>query len=414
MDPRSRFGTSSGDAMGPGHHALLLIAVDNLFQLEHFFGDVMVADVLKAAHDRLNRATPRVGTLWQPQSRRFAIAVPGMSEDGACNLAREVQVAIAREPVETPSGPVAITVSVGCAVADNESLERLGNAANDALIDAIGAGAGTIRTARPVAEVRSQRDRAMCVAQTTMEALGAGHLTIAYQPVVSAHGGTTIAFHECLARITLPDNRLMPAAEFMPTAERLGLATMIDRQILVMALDRLKAQPTARLSVNLYPHSMQDPEWLALFRNGIRDSPEIAERLIVEITETGAILDPARTRRFMNILRETGVCFALDDFGAGNTSFSQLRDLRFDILKIDQSFTEDVKNNPDNRFFIETLVSIAERFDMMSIAEGVQDAADARLLAQMGVGYFQGFFFGTPSLVLTPVDAPEASLKMPA
>ncbi|MEM8842070.1 MAG: GGDEF domain-containing phosphodiesterase [Pseudomonadota bacterium] len=414
MDPKSQFRFPSGDIIGSGHHAMLLIAIDNLFPLEQFFGDAMVADVLKAAHDRLKSVTPRFGTLWQPQSRRFAIAVPGMSEEGARHLARDIQTTIAREPVETSSGPVSITVSVGCAVAGNGSLVQLGNSANDALIEAVATGSANIRTAQPAAETRSRRDRAMCVAQTTMEALGAGHLTMAYQPVVSAQGGTTIAFHECLARITLPDNRVMPAAEFMPTAERLGLATMIDRQVLVQALERLRTQPSARLSVNLYPHSMQDPEWLALFRNGIRDTPEIAERLIVEITETGAILDPARTRRFMNILRETGVCFALDDFGAGHTSFSELRDLRFDILKIDQSFTADVKNNPDNRFFIETLVSIAERFEMMSIGEGVQDAADARLLAQMGVGYFQGFFFGSPSLVLKPLTEPEISLKVPA
>ncbi|MBY8976518.1 EAL domain-containing protein [Rhodobacteraceae bacterium NNCM2] len=116
----------------------------------------------------------------------------------------------------------------------------------------------------------------------------------------------------------------------------------------------------------------------------------------------------------MNTLREAGVCFALDDFGAGHTSFGQLRDFRFDIIKIDQSFTSDIANNPDNRFFVETLVSIAERFEMMSIAEGVQTAADARLLSQMGVGFFQGFHFGSPGLILDPLPEPEVSLKVRA
>lgn len=412
MPEISGLGPPMGDITGPGHHAMLLVAIDNLFPLEQFFGDAMVNDILRVSYDRLSSCVPRVGTLWQPQARRFAITVPGMPEAGARNLAAVLQAAIARDPIETSVGPVAVTASVGCAVADNASLESLGTAANDALIDAMATGVGTVRIARSAEHVRTHRARVMCIAQTTMEALGAGYLTIAYQPVISAQGGKTIAFHECLARISLETGDLMSAAEFMPTAERLGLATIIDRQILVIALDTLKTHPTARLSINLFPQSMQDAEWLTLFRNAVRETPGLADRLIVEITETGAIQDPIRTRRFMNTLREAGVCFALDDFGAGHTSFGQLRQFRFDIVKIDRSFTKDVSTNPDNRFFVETLVSIADRFEMMSVAEGVQNEADAKLLAEMGVGYFQGYFFGRPSLVLEPSPEPEKMLRL--
>ncbi|MEM7668590.1 MAG: EAL domain-containing protein, partial [Pseudomonadota bacterium] len=249
MSEITGFGPPMGEITGPGHHAMLLVAIDNLFPLEQFFGDAMVHDILRVSYERLAQAMPRVGTLWQPQARRFALTVPGMSEAGARHLASILQAAIARDPIETSAGPVAVTASVGCAVADNASLESLGTAANDALIEAMATGIGTVRVARSSEDVHNHRARVMCIAQTTMEALGAGHLTIAYQPVMSAKGDQTIAFHECLARISLDTGDLMSAADFMPTAERLGLATIIDRQVLVMALDMLKTHPTARLSI---------------------------------------------------------------------------------------------------------------------------------------------------------------------
>ncbi|MEM7507412.1 MAG: GGDEF domain-containing phosphodiesterase [Pseudomonadota bacterium] len=393
--------------IGPGQHAMLMIAVDNLLPLEQLFGDQIADDVLRVVHQRLSRMVPRIGTFWRPQRRRFAIAVPGMTEDGARSLATMVQAEVAREQIETSGGPVAVTASVGCAVIDNTSLDRLGATANDALIEAMAIGVGSVRVACPNDNIEEHRTKLMAIAQTTMRALGAGQLSIAYQPVVSAQGAQTIAFHECLARIKLDGGRLLTAAQFMPAVESLGLATLIDRQVLGLALEMLKKHSGARLSVNLFPQSMQDAEWMALFRNAVREDPGIAERLIVEVTESGAVLDPARTRRFMNNLRDLGVAFALDDFGSGHTSFGHLRDFRFDLIKIDNAFIEDIRNNPDNRFFVKTLIAIAERFEMMTVAEAVQDPEDARILADLGVGYFQGFYFGSPSLQLDPMPEPE-------
>ncbi|MBY8976519.1 diguanylate cyclase [Rhodobacteraceae bacterium NNCM2] len=204
MDKNPRFGPPTGEITGPGHHAMLLIAIDNLFALEQFFGDEMVEDILKLVLARLSEEVPRVGSLWQPQSRRFAITVPGMSEAGARDLAKKVQNAISREPVETRMGPVAITASIGCAVADNGSLDSLGTAATDALIDAMASSVGTIRVARSVEEVRTHRNRVMCIAQTTMEALGAGRRPADHR--LSAGGERAGRHDHCLSRMSRPDH----------------------------------------------------------------------------------------------------------------------------------------------------------------------------------------------------------------
>ena len=186
----------------------------------------------------------------------------------------------------------------------------------------------------------------------------------------------------------------------MPAMEQLGLANLIDRQVLVLALDALAHQPGIRISVNIFPQTMQDAQWMILFSEGTRRDPSLAERLIIEVTETAAMLEPARTLEFMARLRRHGCAFALDDFGMGHTSFGSLRDFRFDIIKIDGNFITDITTNEDSRFFVSKLVEIGRHFDMMTVAEFVQGPADARILRDLGVEYFQGFYFGKPSLVL--------------
>jgi EAL domain-containing protein (putative c-di-GMP-specific phosphodiesterase class I) len=183
--------------------------------------------------------------------------------------------------------------------------------------------------------------------------------------------------------------------------------------VLVLALDTLAHQPGIRLSINIFPQTMQDAQWMMLFDEGTRRDPELAERLIIEVTETAAMLEPARTLAFMNRLRRKGCAFALDDFGMGHTSFGSLRDFRFDIIKIDGSFITDVTTNADSRFFVEKVVEIGRHFDMMTVAEFVQSPADARILHDLGVEYFQGFYFGSPSLILGADLKPEPMVAGP-
>ncbi len=200
----------------------------------------------------------------------------------------------------------------------------------------------------------------------------------------------------------------------MPAIEQLGMAPMIDRRVLQLTFETLRQHPTARLSVNIFPHTMQDRAWLDSFDEAVSQEPELAERLIVEVTETAAMLDAGRTKRFMDLLRAYGVSFALDDFGAGNTSLRQMRDLRFDILKIDGHIIYNIDKSPDDAFLVQTLISIAQRYDMMTVAESVQTQAEARCLASLGIEFFQGFCFGSPSLRLNPTEQPMSMVAAQA
>lgn len=385
-----------------GPHALIILGIDNLGALEDLFGEPLGDEIIEAVEARIAPVLPSRATLWRAEHRRIALSIPQLDRTGVSALVTELQVTIAQQAIPTSQGPVAVTLGAGCVVDDDRLPEAEGSAARHALSEAMGSGVGCIRFAEETGAAARRREDIVAAAQIAMGAIRSGDLVLAYQPVVSASGNNRAAFHECLVRVRESSGKLIAAAEFMPAMEQLGLATLIDRQVLVMALDALAHQPGIRISINIFPQTMQDAQWMILFDEGTSRDPTLADRLIIEVTETAAMLEPARTLDFMARLRRKGCAFALDDFGMGHTSLGSLRDFRFDIIKIDGSFITDVTTNPDNRFFVAKLVEIGRHFDMMTVAEFVQGAADARILRDLGVEYFQGFYFGAPSLLLDP------------
>ena len=391
-----------------GPHALIILGIDNLGALEDLFGELLGDEIIEAVQARIAPALPARATLWRAEHRRIALSIPQLDRTGVSALVTHLQATIAQQAIPTSQGPVAVTLAAGCVVSDDHQPEAEGSAARHALSEAMGGGAGCIRFAEETGAAARQREDIVAAAQIAMGAIRSGDLVIVYQPVVSASGSNRAAFHECLVRVRENSGKLIAAAEFMPAMEQLGLATLIDRQVLVMALDTLARQPGIRISINIFPQTMQDAQWMILFDEGTSRDHTLAERLIIEVTETAAMLEPARTLDFMARLRRKGCAFALDDFGMGHTSLGSLRDFRFDIIKIDGSFITDITTNPDNRFFVTKLVEIGAHFDMMTVAEFVQGPADARILRDLGVEYFQGFYFGTPSLLLDPGLEPES------
>lgn len=391
---------------------VLAVGVDNLMPLEELFGPEMGGAILDAVERVIAMTVPRVASIRRTRHSRFLLHLPGYAESDVVRLFSQLQDRAAADSVATPFGPVAVTLSAGCAF-DGPGItpETLEPAALQALHAAMADGVGGYRTAKDDSALIAYRTRLM---QASQAALGEQDLALAFQPIVRAEGSNMISFHECLVRLRKPEGGLITAAAFMPAIERLGLAPLIDRQVLMMTLEHLTLHPLARFSINIFPHTMQDSQWMMLFEHAVQSDPTLAERLIIEVTETAALLDLPRTLSFMDRLRDHGVSFALDDFGAGHTSLSYLRELRFDILKIDGRFVRDVHQDDDNAFLVETMVQIARRFDMMSVAEAVQTPAEARRLSSLGVEYFQGFQFGSPSLVLqpTPTPMPEVAVQV--
>lgn len=250
--------------------------------------------------------------------------------------------------------------------------------------------------ANPLDVAISAQDRETLV--MVREAIASRRLRMAWQPVILSSDPNRIAYYEGLIRILDPMSRVIPAADFIDAVENQELGREIDCMALKMGLAALARHPELRLSVNMSARSIGYPRWMSILHRGLQACPTAGERLILEITESSAMLVPELVVSFMAELQSRGIAFALDDFGAGYTAFRYFRDFYFDILKIDGQFIRNIHTDPDNQVLVAALLSISRHFDMVCVAEAVETADEAAWLAALGVDMMQGFAFGAPSV----------------
>ncbi|RME18222.1 MAG: EAL domain-containing protein [Alphaproteobacteria bacterium] len=229
------------------------------------------------------------------------------------------------------------------------------------------------------------------------EALAKRQTMLAYQPVVASGDPAKPVFYEGLIRVLDRRGRIIPAGDFMAVSETQELGRMLDANALRLGLEALERVPKLRLSINMSARSIGYPQWIDTLREALARKPEIGKRLILEITESSAIIMPDIVQVFMQDMQRRGVTFALDDFGAGFTAFRHLRDFYFDFLKIDGEFTRKVASDPDNQVLAEAMIAVGRVFDMITVAEAVETPADAEFLRRAGCDFMQGYCFGAPT-----------------
>lgn len=228
------------------------------------------------------------------------------------------------------------------------------------------------------------------------QALKTNTFELWFQPVVEIETGR-VQFHEALLRLRTSEGEIVEPSVFFPTAERFNMAAEIDRRVIKLALRRLAAEPALQLAINLSGPSLDD----AGLPDFIRKSFAVAEvapgRATFEITETAVISHLESAGGMIHQLREGGFRFALDDFGAGFTSFTYLKNLSVDFLKIDGSFIREIVTEPINMAFVKVMNDIARHLRVSSVAEHVDDAETLKALQGIGVQFAQGQFFHAPA-----------------
>lgn len=258
----------------------------------------------------------------------------------------------------------------------------------------------------PLAYVVTQQDRQ--VMAMVEGALRARRVRLAYQPVVLGQDPSRVAFHEGLIRVLDETGRVIPARDFMAAVEQTELGRQIDCAALELGLEALARHSDVRISINMSARSIGYPRWMKILRRGLQRSPTIGERLILEITESSAMLVPEIVTAFMDDLQRKGIAFALDDFGAGFTAFRHLKDFFFDIVKIDGQFIRQIHREADNQVLTRALLAIARQFEMFAVAEAVETAEEAAFLQSIGIDCMQGYLFGAPSVRPAFMAEPEA------
>lgn len=233
-------------------------------------------------------------------------------------------------------------------------------------------------------------------AEGVADALAQGRVALMFQPVVLA-GSRRIVRHEALLRFREADGRLSAPGARIEAAERAGLVGALDLVALDLGLSALDAREDVELSVNVSAGTIADASAAEAYARRVVHSGMTARRLTVEITETFALEDIERCAAFATKLRAAGARLALDDFGAGYTSFRTLKALPLDEVKIDGAYARDVAENPANAAFVRALNELAVALGLETVAEQVETPEAADALKAIGVDMLQGYLFGAPS-----------------
>jgi len=390
--------------------AFMLVGIDHLARVNDAFGfdvaDAVILDIAKRIRARLRGGD----VLGRFSGNKFGLILKNCTTDDMNIAAERFLAGIRDEVVPTKSGPVSVTASIGAVSLPRyaRNTDEAVNRAHETLDAAKRRRAGSFAAWRPDATRDAQRRVNIRVTDEIVTALNERRIKLAYEPVVSA-ASRERAFHECLVRMDQGDGQVLLAPDIVPVAERLGLIRLVDHRVLELVVAELAAAPDVSLSLNISPDTTMDPDWWASIESLMRAHPGVAERLIVEITETVAIQDIDDVRGFVTRLKNFGSRIAIDDFGAGYTSFRNLRKLGVDIVKIDGAFVQNITHSADDRAFVQTLIDLARRLDIKTVAEWVQDDDAANMLRDWGCDYIQGRLIGLASAE-RPWGVPESAL----
>ncbi|MEE8499430.1 MAG: EAL domain-containing protein [Kiloniellales bacterium] len=379
--------------------AFLAVGIDQLDRINTAFGCETGDKVLVEVAQRLEQSLRTTDVIGRLGSDRFGVVLGYCSHDDAILIAERIIQMIRQNPVVTTEARVHATVSVGIVYFPEQSKTCFDviTKAEAALLKAKSAGRDCVEAYRMSEEQRRNYRANMELGDQVTEAIKDDRLVFAYQPIVDAVSHE-VRYYECLLRMHSPDGRLIAAGEFVPVVERLGLMRALDRRALDLTLRDLEQYPDITLAFNISGVTAADRGWLRTFIARLKDRSELASRLLVEITETAALHDLEDSARFVSIMRDLGCQVAVDDFGAGYTTFRHLKALTVDVVKIDGSFVRNLAASPENQLFIRNLLSLARAFNLVTVAECVETAEDAEILVREGVNMLQGYYFGRPEI----------------
>ncbi|HEY3850526.1 MAG TPA: EAL domain-containing protein [Steroidobacteraceae bacterium] len=230
-------------------------------------------------------------------------------------------------------------------------------------------------------------------------AIESNELELHYQPKVKAATGQVVGC-EALVRWRHPQHGYIPPSDFVPHAERTGAIRSLTSWVLAAALNSVAGWEregiAVDVSVNVSPVDFADPGFADNVASLLLQTGADASRVILEITESGAMKDIAATLRMMEQLRVLGLRFSIDDFGTGHSSLAHLKRLPVDEVKIDRSFIKELETQPDDDVIVRSTINLGHALDLKVVAEGVEEASSWDALQRLGCDLIQGYFISKP------------------
>jgi diguanylate cyclase (GGDEF)-like protein/PAS domain S-box-containing protein len=368
--------------------------------LGHAAGDKLLSTVAArlAENVRPGDTTARLG------GDEFAVLLEGPGAADTAFAAADRLLRALKEPFTIDGKDVDVSASLGIAVADGSGgrAEELLRNADIAMYTAKSHHKGGRALFEP--RMHEAALRRLELKAELQRAVDAGDFLLQYQPIVDLGTGSVEGF-EALVRWAHPEKGMVPPAEFIPLAEETNLILPLGRWVLEQACRQARTWHRAlgtTMSVNLSQKQVAEPGLVEDVAGVLRRTGAAPGSITLEITESVVMHDVEQTVDVLRRLRQLGVSVAIDDFGTGYSSLATLRQLPVDVLKIDKAFVDDVATSSEDAVLVGTVVDLARGLGMVTVAEGIEDAAQRHRLRQLGCARGQGYHFARP---LPPADA---------
>jgi diguanylate cyclase (GGDEF)-like protein/PAS domain S-box-containing protein len=384
----------------PGGVAVLFVDLDRFKLINDSFGHAAGDRLLCDVAARLRRTLRPADTIARFGGDELTVLCEDLDgQAGARTIAQRI-ADLFEDPFAVEDGEAFLQASIGIALAGNGATpEDLIRDADAAMYRAKDRGRARVEVFDEAMR-RDARER-VATESALRRAIERDELCIHVQPVVGIGGGRIMAF-EALVRWQHPERGLVPPGGFIPLAEETGLIVPIGNWVLREVCRTLRrwedelGVDDVPCSVNLSVRHLQQPDLVATVRAALAEHGLAPERLVLEITESAVMENGSGTVETLAALKAMGVRLALDDFGTGYSSLAHLHRFPLDILKIDRSFTAALGADGQGASIAGAIVSLAQALDLVTVAEGIEDAAQQRRLEDLGCTHGQGFLFSRP------------------
>ncbi|AGZ39500.1 putative signaling protein [Actinoplanes friuliensis DSM 7358] len=378
--------------------AVILFDLDGFKEVNDTYGHATGDELLRTAAERLTANVRTNDTVSRLGGDEFVVLLPRLVDDQIADTVANRILRDLSQPLVIGDTVLTIPASAGIAITRGSGMavDDVIREADLALYQAKADGKGVARRFDPAQFAEAEKRRRE--ESDLRRALDAGEFEVHYQPIVDLDGERTVGV-EALVRWNHPERGLLPPAAFLEMAEALGLLPRLGGWVLSeacrQAAEWQRQEPGFELNVNLSASQLGNPDLIDEVRAVLESTGLPPAQLVLELTESVALVDLVESARILGALKTLGVRIALDDFGTGFSSLSHLGTLPVDVVKIDKSFVQAMQES-SGASVAEAVLQIARTFNLAPVAEGVEDAGQASRLRELECAQAQGYHFARP------------------